>query len=655
VKPARHVVRSIVRSWHLDVEWLEDEWERLTGCLLRLSEANGGRVLLDVPLGQAAFDSHFRDTCEAVIGRDMRHRARRLGAAPVTPYEMVDATGPSPALPFLQPRRPVARIDINKATQRTLMRRAGLTDDEARAILVARKIAGRFADLSPVEQAVDKTTWSRLRHLVHAGCEEPAWRDLSHAQRVFVRFPTLRNYLRLIDLASPHPVTQSARKAAVFTALEEILAGIQPTPGFSPRRVTAASEIVRARKVRAVVHSAERQSARDLSGVALLDGSQYLRFLKMALAQATESIRVVMFFMAHRPDGKHPLTPILEELHAAKQRQVDVRVILDKDGPTDVFNSRRINRAAFRFLVDHDIPVVFSTANKVIHSKVVLIDRRHVLLGSHNWTLGSMFHYDEKSVYLESPQIGVRLERQFQRLWRNPEDHAAFRDQLLATGDEADPALRQAGVYSAEDLLRSTDSPERLQKLGRDSGLPPDRVEALRREVILKDLEVRVDHIARSFPARIEALNRSVRTVPGRCRALAVIPGASRDCHTLFTLTDEQGERRRLPFRLPPGTRATVRAGIANRTGQVQEYRLSIRLGTEPAAAHCFRLAPGEEERKEISFNAPEDGRKRVVRLALQEGDAALRRMASLYLVVTGDAQAAAGRARPRTCSFPSV
>jgi hypothetical protein len=499
-----------------------------------------------------------------------------------------------------------------------------------------------------VEQVLGKATWSRLEHQIYIGREDATWHALFPAQRSFVRFPTMKNYLRMTDASSPRPTSQAERKAALFATLDEILGETQPTPGFSPRRVTAASEIIRARKMRGIARAAERQSARDLTGVTLLTDSQYLRFLKAALGEASESIRITMFFLMHRPDKRNALTPVLEELRAARRRQVDVRVILDKDSPTDVFNSRRINRAAFRFLVDNDIPVVFSSANRVVHSKIVLIDRRHVLLGSHNWTLGSMFHYDEKSVYIESPRLGALLEERFQQLWRNPEEKAAFRDQLLPTVAEDGRAMREAGVYSVDDFLQSSGSPEQRDRLAQRSALPVDRIVVLRGDITLRDLEARIGAATRTFPARIEALNRSVRKSPGRCRVLSVIPGETKGSFTLFTLTDERGERRDLPFRLAPGARATVRVGIANRTDQDQEYRLRTVIGVEPAFEHGFRLGPGEERTQEISFYAPTDGCKRVVSLALQQGEGAPFRTGSVYLMVTGDARVSARSGRRR-------
>ena len=53
MKPGLSVVRSLVRSWRSKCEFNDQEWERLTECLIALSEANGGRVFVGRP-GRAA-------------------------------------------------------------------------------------------------------------------------------------------------------------------------------------------------------------------------------------------------------------------------------------------------------------------------------------------------------------------------------------------------------------------------------------------------------------------------------------------------------------------------------------------------------------------------------------------------------------------------
>jgi hypothetical protein len=276
----------------------------------------------------------------------------------------------------------------------------------------------------------------------------------------------------------------------------------------------------------------------------------------------------------------------------------------------------------------------------VIHSKIVLIDGRHAVVGSHNWTLGSAFRYDEKSVYLESKDLARRLEAEFQSLWRNGTEQAG-RDRLLTEPDESGLALRRAGVYSVDDFLQASATPEERRKLA--TTLPAERIDALRRDLLLQDLRERTERVARTAPRRIEALERSVRDIPGRARVLTFIPhgpdGAKRR-FTVFSITNLQGEYRGYPLRLPPETTGAVRIAIENRSAEERQYSLRIQAEGEPETERPVRLAAGEKSEAELQVGAPADGCKRMVQLTLQTMDAT-QRMGRLYLVITGDAGSA--------------
>jgi hypothetical protein len=647
MKPGPSVVRSLVNSWRLKMKFNDQEWQRLSKCLIALSEANGGRVFFDTKLKQREFDDHFRESCEAVIQRAMRLRARELACEPVIPYRMVESDGAAPPLPSLKRRRSAPRIDIHKATRELLIQAAEVSNDEANAILAARKAAGRLTDLTVLEELLDKESWKKFKEQFCIYPDDSSWRCLSKMQRKFVRDPTFGNYL-WVDGVFSQDIDERDRKEALFQLLDEILRQTMPTAGFDPRRITAASEIVRGAKVRRKASGLKKGAITDLTGIVLLDGSQYLKFLKTVLVSSTKRIRVIMFFMTYKlapptapgkPPKVHALAPVMAELCAAKERQVDVRVILDKDAPTDVFNSRRINQEAYQFFVDHGIPVVFSSANKVIHSKIVVVDGRHVLLGSHNWTLGSMYNYDEKSVYLESQQLAEAIEKQFDELWHKPEAEDAVRDQLLTTIEQGAEVLRSAHIYSVDDFLQRASSAELREELAERSQLPLQTISTLHRELTLRDLEARMKRTDHRVSRGVRMLQERIGPIPGQARVLCVIPGDGLNSRTIFSLTNEQGERHNLPLRLRPGTKANLKAKVVNETGRTENYRLRIEIGNETRPGPAFSLASGEQTEHLITFAAPADGYKRLVRLTLESAEAKPSPANSLFVIVTGDAK----------------
>ena len=72
-------------------------------------------------------------------------------------------------------------------------------------------------------------------------------------------------------------------------------------------------------------------------------------------------------------------SPIIQALGRAKERGVDVRAILDR------INEQKRYTAA-TYLKNHDIDVLIDDAVVIAHNKVIVIDHRHVITGSFNFT-----------------------------------------------------------------------------------------------------------------------------------------------------------------------------------------------------------------------------------------------------------------------------
>ncbi len=141
----------------------------------------------------------------------------------------------------------------------------------------------------------------------------------------------------------------------------------------------------------------------------LVSGSAYLDVALGLLHSARREASVVMFFMTYRPGRTHPANALVEELAAARRRGCEVRVILDLDRPTDPYGSRHINRAAYRYLRSQGVNVAWDSPEWVTHAKLVVVDGRDVLCGSHNWTAGSLRLYDDQSLLVRSEALATSL------------------------------------------------------------------------------------------------------------------------------------------------------------------------------------------------------------------------------------------------------
>lgn len=150
--------------------------------------------------------------------------------------------------------------------------------------------------------------------------------------------------------------------------------------------------------------------------VTALIGSRYYSRLQTLFAAAQQSIEVCMFHIA-LPTPTHPVRHLLQGLVDACQRGVSVRVLVDQDREADPYLSTVINAPAVQFLKDNGVPVRSDPADLLLHSKLVLIDDRQALIGSHNWSAGSFFVFDDLTLLVESPQLVAVQRQRFNELW----------------------------------------------------------------------------------------------------------------------------------------------------------------------------------------------------------------------------------------------
>ena len=168
--------------------------------------------------------------------------------------------------------------------------------------------------------------------------------------------------------------------------------------------------------------------AATASRTILLPGKRYYYHVKAAIAEAGERVDVAMFHIA-MPGSTHPTRRLLDALAAAHDRGVRVRVLVDRDRAADPYNSTVINAAAVNFLLDAGVKVHVDAARKLLHSKFLVIDADRTIIGSHNWSAGSYFGFDDLSVDVTSTAFARVMRQRFEDLWRR--GTAASRDRQI--------------------------------------------------------------------------------------------------------------------------------------------------------------------------------------------------------------------------------
>jgi DNA uptake protein ComE-like DNA-binding protein len=154
----------------------------------------------------------------------------------------------------------------------------------------------------------------------------------------------------------------------------------------------------------------------QLESVSIMADQDYYLAIVELLQSAKQKIDVCLFFMALGA-ATHPTRKLLDSLVEKAASGCQVRVLLDRDDQDDPYGSRLINARAASFLATQGVQVKFDSPGALLHSKFVLIDTTWVIVGSHNWTVGSFFDYRDLSMCLRGTPIVSAWRERFETLW----------------------------------------------------------------------------------------------------------------------------------------------------------------------------------------------------------------------------------------------
>lgn len=148
--------------------------------------------------------------------------------------------------------------------------------------------------------------------------------------------------------------------------------------------------------------------------IKLLCDDEYYPSLLQLLQSAGRRVEVAMFvFRATGAAGNRP-TIIAESLVDASQRGVEVRVILEHSAYDESLT--REHRRLAGILREGGVTVRFGPRDTTTHNKIVLIDDRFTLLGSHNLTHSALSFNHECSLLIDNEDLVARLRAYLRRL-----------------------------------------------------------------------------------------------------------------------------------------------------------------------------------------------------------------------------------------------
>jgi phosphatidylserine/phosphatidylglycerophosphate/cardiolipin synthase-like enzyme len=154
----------------------------------------------------------------------------------------------------------------------------------------------------------------------------------------------------------------------------------------------------------ASLSSPSREFGENICRGRLLADGEYFKAMRKALEGAQSEI--VMSFFLFKTNGYKGSYPdmILSQLIAAAKRGVKVRIILEREKNQGSMINRS-NRETAERLRRGGIEVLFDSPKTKTHTKVTVIDRRYVFLGSHNLTSSALKYNHELSFVIDSPQM----------------------------------------------------------------------------------------------------------------------------------------------------------------------------------------------------------------------------------------------------------
>jgi phosphatidylserine/phosphatidylglycerophosphate/cardiolipin synthase-like enzyme len=138
------------------------------------------------------------------------------------------------------------------------------------------------------------------------------------------------------------------------------------------------------------------------------------------IKEAKDSIDISIFFLTHKNISK--------ELVRASKRGVSIRVILDATAATNGYSKHN-------YLRDNGIPVKVENWGGKMHMKSAIIDNKHLIVGSMNWTKAGESKNDENTLIIKNFKDAPKYQRFFNLMWNSIPDKWLREDPMPESKD----------------------------------------------------------------------------------------------------------------------------------------------------------------------------------------------------------------------------
>lgn len=153
----------------------------------------------------------------------------------------------------------------------------------------------------------------------------------------------------------------------------------------------------------------------DCSNVALVLDYQMADCLAAAFADARADIFIVQYQFRITQNPRPEMRRVIHALRAAADRGIPVRILLNH--PVAENQQRQDHGTLFTTLQHPNVAIRHHTSQRILHSKLTVIDGALTILGSHNYSQPSLATSRNLSVIITAPSMAQRILRVYNQIW----------------------------------------------------------------------------------------------------------------------------------------------------------------------------------------------------------------------------------------------
>jgi len=148
--------------------------------------------------------------------------------------------------------------------------------------------------------------------------------------------------------------------------------------------------------------------------VSVINDRDYFESVHALLESANSSIYLIMYMAKYYPTNPQAKSnKLYEDLIRAKNRGVDVQVVLEGGGDGFYKSIKEGNTLTFNYLKKNGIDVKFDCPKQTTHAKLLVVDSSCVVVGSTNFGISSIDSNHEINIIVCSSAVAATFQDYF--------------------------------------------------------------------------------------------------------------------------------------------------------------------------------------------------------------------------------------------------